>query len=163
MLCIAAAGSGVNWGRVCASHHGSCCSPAMSAATAAHRVDSHPPVRVHTLSHHPPAPPLPYLQANRAHTYLGKREAEWHDTQNEADIYPDFPLMAKSFGVPGAQQRIAHAYCLYAKFNLTVNSHRRRLKKHRKCSCCLSAGAVACMPTARLHYAVLAHMGLLFA
>lgn len=39
-------------------------------------------------------------QANRAHTYLGKREAEWHETQNEADIYPDFITMAKSFGVP---------------------------------------------------------------
>jgi acetolactate synthase-1/2/3 large subunit len=31
---------------------------------------------------------------------LGKREAEWHETQNEADIYPDFITMAKSFGVP---------------------------------------------------------------
>lgn len=39
------------------------------------------------------------VQANRAHTYLGKREAEWHDTQNEEDIYPDFITMAKSFGV----------------------------------------------------------------
>lgn len=39
-------------------------------------------------------------QANRAHTYLGKREAEWHDTGDEKDIYPDFPTMAKSFGVP---------------------------------------------------------------
>jgi hypothetical protein len=40
------------------------------------------------------------LQANRAHTYLGKREAEWHETQDEKDIYPDFITMAKSFGVP---------------------------------------------------------------
>lgn len=39
-------------------------------------------------------------QANRAHTYLGKREAEWHETQNEEDIYPDFVMMAKAFGVP---------------------------------------------------------------
>lgn len=41
-----------------------------------------------------------FYKANRAHTYLGKREAEWHDTQNEEDIYPDFITMAKSFGVP---------------------------------------------------------------
>lgn len=40
-------------------------------------------------------------QANRAHTYLGKRESEWHVTGDEADIYPDFVTMAKSFGVPG--------------------------------------------------------------
>lgn len=46
------------------------------------------------------APALLLMQANRAHTYLGKREAEWHDTHNEEDIYPDFPTMAKSFGVP---------------------------------------------------------------
>eukprot|EP00882_Tetradesmus_deserticola_P029709 GHRQ01033303.1.p1 GENE.GHRQ01033303.1~~GHRQ01033303.1.p1 ORF type:complete len:123 (-),score=30.87 GHRQ01033303.1:527-895(-) len=44
-------------------------------------------------------------QANRAHTYLGKRESEWHDTQDEADIYPDFVLMAKSFGVPGEHRQ----------------------------------------------------------
>jgi hypothetical protein len=43
---------------------------------------------------------LPCVQANRAHTYLGKREAEWHETQNEEDIYPDFVTMAKAFGVP---------------------------------------------------------------
>jgi acetolactate synthase-1/2/3 large subunit len=42
-----------------------------------------------------------FYKANRAHTYLGKREAEWHDTQNEEDIYPDFITMAKSFGVAG--------------------------------------------------------------
>lgn len=41
-----------------------------------------------------------FYKANRAHTYLGKREAEWHDTGDEKDIYPDFPTMAKSFGVP---------------------------------------------------------------
>jgi acetolactate synthase-1/2/3 large subunit len=40
-----------------------------------------------------------FYKANRAHTYLGKKEAEWHDTQNEDDIYPDFITMAKSFGV----------------------------------------------------------------
>jgi hypothetical protein len=37
----------------------------------------------------------PLSQANRAHTYLGKREAEWHDTKDEADIYPNFVLMAQ--------------------------------------------------------------------
>ncbi|KIY92194.1 acetolactate synthase I/II/III largesubunit [Monoraphidium neglectum] len=41
-----------------------------------------------------------FYKANRAHTYLGKREAEWHDTKDEADIYPNFVLMAQSFGVP---------------------------------------------------------------
>jgi acetolactate synthase-1/2/3 large subunit len=41
-----------------------------------------------------------FYKANRAHTYLGKREAEWHETRDEADIYPNFKLMAESFGVP---------------------------------------------------------------
>jgi hypothetical protein len=36
-----------------------------------------------------------FYKANRAHTYLGKREAEWHETQNEADIYPNFKAMAE--------------------------------------------------------------------
>jgi len=40
-----------------------------------------------------------FYKANRAHTYLGKRESEWHQTHDEADIYPDFVGMAKSFGV----------------------------------------------------------------
>lgn len=40
-----------------------------------------------------------FYKANRAHTYLGSREAEWHETGNEADIYPDFVGMAKSFNV----------------------------------------------------------------
>lgn len=39
-------------------------------------------------------------QANRAHTYLGKKESEWHESRDEADIYPHFVDMAKSFGVP---------------------------------------------------------------
>ena len=47
----------------------------------------------------PPVPP----QANRAHTYLGKRESEWHQSGNEADIYPNFVGMANSFGVPAAR------------------------------------------------------------
>jgi acetolactate synthase-1/2/3 large subunit len=41
-----------------------------------------------------------FYKANRAHTYLGRREAEWHTTQELKDIYPDFVMMAQSFGVP---------------------------------------------------------------
>lgn len=41
-----------------------------------------------------------FYKHNRAHTYLGKEEAEWHSTMDENDIYPDLPLMAKSCGVP---------------------------------------------------------------
>lgn len=41
-----------------------------------------------------------FYKSNRAHTYLGKREVEFHETGNEADIYPDFVMMSKSFGVP---------------------------------------------------------------
>jgi acetolactate synthase-1/2/3 large subunit len=52
------------------------------------------------------APTSCCTQANRAHTYLGKKEAEWHETQNEEDIYPDFVKMSQSFGVP-AQRVIA--------------------------------------------------------
>ncbi len=43
------------------------------------------------------------LQANRAHTYLGKRESEWHQSGDEEDIYPNFVGMARSFGVPAAR------------------------------------------------------------
>jgi hypothetical protein len=42
----------------------------------------------------------PAAQANRAHTYLGRRENEWHVTGDLAHIYPDFVMMAASFGVP---------------------------------------------------------------
>jgi len=41
-----------------------------------------------------------FYKANRAHTYLGRREGEFHETNNEADIYPNFVMMAESFGVP---------------------------------------------------------------
>eukprot|EP00798_Chlamydomonas_sp_ICE-L_P018624 gene18624-25139_t len=41
-----------------------------------------------------------FYKANRAHTYLGKREAEWSETNLESDIYPDFVKMAESFSVP---------------------------------------------------------------
>lgn len=41
-----------------------------------------------------------FYKANRAHTYLGNREKEWHVSHDEADIYPDFIAMSKSFSVP---------------------------------------------------------------
>lgn len=43
-------------------------------------------------------------QANRAHTYLGKRDAAYHETGELEDVYPDFVKMADSFGV--AAQRV---------------------------------------------------------
>ena len=42
-----------------------------------------------------------FYKANRAHTYLGRRESEWHETQEIMDIYPDFVKMAESCGVKG--------------------------------------------------------------
>lgn len=39
------------------------------------------------------------LQANRAHTYLGLREKEFHVSGDLKDIYPDFVMMANAFGV----------------------------------------------------------------
>ncbi len=40
-----------------------------------------------------------FLQANRAHTYLGLREKEYHVSGDLKDIYPDFVMMANAFGV----------------------------------------------------------------
>ncbi|KAK9799788.1 hypothetical protein WJX73_007892 [Symbiochloris irregularis] len=40
-----------------------------------------------------------FYKANRAHTYLGRRGSEYHTSNVEGDIYPDFVMMAKSFGV----------------------------------------------------------------
>lgn len=40
-----------------------------------------------------------FYKHNRAHTYLGKADAEWHVTYNEDDIYPNLPMMAASCGV----------------------------------------------------------------
>jgi len=45
-----------------------------------------------------------FYKANRAHTYLGKRDAAYHETGELEDIYPDFVKMADSFGV--AAQRV---------------------------------------------------------
>eukprot|EP00887_Chlorella_sp_A99_P007132 scaffold2.g7132.t1 len=47
-----------------------------------------------------------FYKANRAHTYLGRREAEWHVTKDIKDIYPDFVKMAQAFGVPA--KRVFH-------------------------------------------------------
>lgn len=47
-----------------------------------------------------------FYKANRAHTYLGRKEAEWHITKDVKDIFPDFVKMAESFGVPG--KRVFH-------------------------------------------------------
>ena len=41
-----------------------------------------------------------FYKANRAHTYLGKPDAEWHQTGELEDIYPDFVGVARAFGVP---------------------------------------------------------------
>ncbi len=47
-----------------------------------------------------------FYKANRAHTYLGRREAEWHVSKDIKDIYPDFVKMAEAFGVPA--KRVMH-------------------------------------------------------
>ena len=47
-----------------------------------------------------------FYKANRAHTYLGRKEAEWHITKDVKDIFPDFVMMAASMGVPG--KRVFH-------------------------------------------------------
>ena len=47
-----------------------------------------------------------FYKANRAHTYLGKKEVEWHVSKEEKDIFPDFVKMAEAFGVPS--KRITH-------------------------------------------------------
>eukprot|EP00889_Picochlorum_renovo_P004055 jgi/Picre1/31085/NNA_006440.t1 len=47
-----------------------------------------------------------FYKANRAHTYLGKKDVEWHITQDQKDIFPDFVTMANSFGIPA--KRITH-------------------------------------------------------
>lgn len=44
-----------------------------------------------------------FYKANRAHTYLGKRESEYHETKNIQDIYPDFVKMADAYGVSSAR------------------------------------------------------------
>uniref|UniRef100_A0A1D2AGP4 Acetolactate synthase n=1 Tax=Auxenochlorella protothecoides TaxID=3075 RepID=A0A1D2AGP4_AUXPR len=41
-----------------------------------------------------------FYKANRAHTYLGRKEAEYHVTKDLGDIYPDFVTLAKAFNIP---------------------------------------------------------------
>jgi len=41
-----------------------------------------------------------FYKDNRAHTYLGNREAAYHETGSVKDIYPNFVDMARSFSVP---------------------------------------------------------------
>eukprot|EP00232_Nephroselmis_pyriformis_P025344 CAMPEP_0182864054 /NCGR_PEP_ID=MMETSP0034_2-20130328/6969_1 /TAXON_ID=156128 /ORGANISM="Nephroselmis pyriformis, Strain CCMP717" /LENGTH=712 /DNA_ID=CAMNT_0024996301 /DNA_START=35 /DNA_END=2173 /DNA_ORIENTATION=+ len=41
-----------------------------------------------------------FYKANRAHTYLGSRDAEFHETGDEVDIFPDLVKMAESCRVP---------------------------------------------------------------
>jgi acetolactate synthase-1/2/3 large subunit len=53
-----------------------------------------------------------FYKANRAHTYLGRPDAEWHATGDEADIYPDFVAAAKAFRVPA--KRVVQASQLRA-------------------------------------------------
>ena len=43
---------------------------------------------------------------NRAHTYLGRDEAEWHETSDPSDIFPDFVKAAEAFDIPA--KRIFH-------------------------------------------------------
>lgn len=70
-----------------------------------------------------------FYKHNRAHTYLGKEDAEWHKTFDEKDIYPDLPAMAASCGVAA----------------------RRVIKKEDL------RPAVRCLPAAASHFASLSH------
>jgi acetolactate synthase-1/2/3 large subunit len=47
-----------------------------------------------------------FYKANRAHTYLGLEDKEWHKSADELDIYPDFVKMSESFGIPA--KRVIH-------------------------------------------------------
>ncbi|EFN51096.1 hypothetical protein CHLNCDRAFT_33230 [Chlorella variabilis] len=47
-----------------------------------------------------------FYKANRAHTYLGRREGEYQVTGNVQDIFPDFVKMADAFKVPA--KRVTH-------------------------------------------------------
>ncbi|GAB4818291.1 hypothetical protein N2152v2_005337 [Parachlorella kessleri] len=47
-----------------------------------------------------------FYKGNRAHTYLGKKDGDYQKSKKVEDIYPDFPMMAQSFGVPA--RRVIH-------------------------------------------------------
>merc|ERR1712176_1147039 len=61
-----------------------------------------------------------FYKANRAHTYLGLKGEEWHKTNDEAQIYPDFVMMAASFGIPA--RRVIHKAELREAIQEMVNS-----------------------------------------
>lgn len=44
-----------------------------------------------------------FYKANRAHTYLGRPDADYAASGDEGHIYPDFVAIAKGFGVPAAR------------------------------------------------------------
>ena len=41
-----------------------------------------------------------FYGANRGHTYLGSPDVEYHETKDEADIFPDFVKICEGFRVP---------------------------------------------------------------
>jgi len=47
-----------------------------------------------------------FYKANRAHTYLGRKEDEWHMTKNPEHNFPDFVKMEGAFVVPA--KRMMH-------------------------------------------------------
>ena len=70
------------------------------------------------------------MQANRAHTYLGLREKEFHVTGDLKDIFPDFVMMAASFGIPA--KRVTKPQELRAAIRCS----------HLPCQQCLSARSI---------------------
>ncbi len=81
-------------------------------------------------------------QANRAHTYLGLREKEYHVTGDLKDIFPDFVLMAAAFGVPA--KRVTRPHDLRAAIQCA-----RFLSLHRVASalCCGTHATLSCSST----------------
>ena len=60
-----------------------------------------------------------FYKANRAHTYLGLKGKEWHKSEEEVDIYPDFVKMSESYGIPA--RRVIHKGDLRAAIEEMVN------------------------------------------
>jgi len=60
-----------------------------------------------------------FYKANRAHTYLGLKDKEWHKSEDELDIYPDFVKMSESYGIPA--KRVVHKKDLRAAIEEMVN------------------------------------------
>lgn len=61
-----------------------------------------------------------FYKANRAHTYLGDPDVEYHETGDEADIYPDFVAAARSFRIPS--RRVTRKSDLRAALYEMVNT-----------------------------------------